>query len=231
MKPRILLIEDEPTIRRFLVSVLEEQGFQTRETISGEDGLREAVAFRPDLVLLDLGLPDRTGESVLASLREWSKVPVLILTARGEEAKKVELLDAGADDYVTKPFSVAELNARIRVLLRHTEETKEGPVFRASDLEVDLKGRLVRRRGDLVHLTSTEYDVLRMLIRHAGKIVTQRQLLRSIWGPNAVEFTHYLRIYIGQLRKKLEDDPTNPRLILTEPGVGYRLDVDPVDGD
>jgi two-component system, OmpR family, KDP operon response regulator KdpE len=226
MKARILLIEDEPSIRRFLVSVLEEQGFEVREAASGGDGLREAVGFRPDLVLLDLGLPDRTGESVLKSLREWSKTPVVILTAKGEEAKKVELLDAGADDYITKPFSLAELGARIRVSIRHAQETKEGPVFRAGNLEVDLSGRLVRRKGEPVHLTSTEYDVLRMLIRNSGKIVTQRQLLQSIWGPNAMEFTHYLRVYIGQLRKKLEEDPANPQLILTEPGVGYRLSAD-----
>jgi two-component system, OmpR family, KDP operon response regulator KdpE len=226
MKARILLIEDEPSIRRFLVSVLGEEGFDVREAGSGEEGLREAVDFRPDLVLLDLGLPDRTGESVLKSLREWSKTPVLILTAKGEEGKKVELLNAGADDYITKPFGIAELVARIRVSIRHAQETKEGPLFHAGDLEVDLSGRVVRRAGEVVHLTSTEYDVLRLLIRNEGKIVTQRQLLQSIWGPNAVEFTHYLRIYIGQLRKKLEEDPANPQLILTEPGVGYRLAVD-----
>jgi two-component system, OmpR family, KDP operon response regulator KdpE len=230
MKARILLIEDEPSIRRFLVPVLEEQGFEVREAASGVEGVREAVAFRPNLVLLDLGLPDRPGESVLKSLREWSKIPIVILTAKGEEAKKVELLDAGADDYITKPFSIAELSARIRVSLRHSEETKEGPVFRAGEIEVDLSGRVVRRKGETVHLTSTEYDVLRMLIRNAGKIVTQRQMLVGIWGPNAVEFTHYLRVYVGQLRKKLEEDPANPRLILTEPGVGYRLAVDIANG-
>ena len=224
-RPRILLIEDEAPIRLFLTTALSEQGFDVREAATGADGEREAIGFRPDLILLDLGLPDRSGESVLASIRRWSRTPVVILTARGEESKKVELLDAGADDYVTKPFSTAELAARIRVSLRHSLETKEGPVFQVGDLEVDLTGQIVRLRGEIVHLTSTEFAVLRLLVQNAGKIVTQKKLLQGVWGPNALEFTHYLRIYVGQLRKKLETNPAEPALILTEPGVGYRLAV------
>jgi two-component system KDP operon response regulator KdpE len=223
MKARVLLIEDEVSIRRFLTPLLQEQGLDVREAANGEDGVREAIAFRPDLILLDLGLPDLSGEAVLAKLRGWSKVPVLILTASGEEAKKVEMLNAGADDYVTKPFSVVELIARIGVALRHTLEAKDGPVVHAGPLEIDLAAHIVRKNGVQVHLTGTEYEFIRMLARNAGRIVTQRRLLAEIWGPNSVEFTHYLRIYAAQLRKKLEEDPSDPKMILTEPGVGYRL--------
>lgn len=225
MKPakRILVIDDELAIRRLLKVSLEPAGYHVIEAKDGEAGLREAAAQRPELVILDLGLPGLGGAELLKRLREWSQVPVLVLTVQDAEAEKVKLLDAGADDYLIKPFGVPELLARLRVLERHAHAGDTEPVLRFGHLEVDLAAHVVRRLGVEVKLTATEYDLLRVLARNKGKVVTQRQILKEVWGPNSVEHTHYLRIYAAQLRKKLEDDPSNPRHIVTEPGVGYRL--------
>ena len=220
---RILVIDDEQAIRRLLKASLEAAGYVVVEAVDGEAGLREAATQAPELVILDLGLPGLGGLGVLKKLREWSKVPVLILTVQDSESDKVALLDAGADDYLTKPFSVPELLARLRVLERHGRGAQDEPLLKVGPLEIDLAGHLVRRDGAEVKLTATEFDFLRVLALHAGKVVTQRQILKEVWGPNSVEHTHYLRIYAAQLRKKLEDDPGEPKLLLTEPGVGYRL--------
>ena len=222
---RILVIDDEAAIRRLLKISLESEGFDFSQAASGQEGLVAVSSVRPDVIVLDLGLPDLGGLEVLKRVREWSAVPVIILTVKDAETDKVALLDAGADDYITKPFSVPELLARIRVALRHQLPPGAEPVFRSGPLEVDLTGRTVQVSGRVVKLTATEYEILRLLIQHAGRVVTQRQLLKEIWGPHAVEQTQYLRVYIGQLRKKIESDPSRPRLILTEPAVGYRLAV------
>lgn len=222
---RILIIDDELAIRRFLKIILEAEGHTYLEAPSGKDGLVAAATQRPDLIILDLGLPDLDGLVVLQRLREWSSVPVIVLTVRDAEIDKVALLDAGADDYLTKPFSVPELLARIRVAQRHGQPMVSEPVFRSGDLEVDLADRTVTVRGKIVRLTATEYEILRILVQHAGKVVTQRQLLKTVWGPYAVDESQYLRVYIGQLRKKVEHNPSRPELIQTEPGVGYRLVV------
>jgi len=225
---RILVIDDEAAIRKFLRVSLENQGYKIEEVATGKDALAVAVGFRPELVILDLGLPDMEGLEVLKSLREWSKVPVVVLTVRDSERDKVQLLDAGADDYLTKPFSVPELLARIRVIERHREpEVSENPVFRAGGLEVDFATRTVKVNGDPVHLTATEFGILRLLWKNQGKVVSHRQILKEIWGPNSVEHTQYLRVYVGHLRKKLEPNPETPSLIVTEPGVGYRLILEP----
>ena len=222
---RILVIDDEAAIRRLLRIVLEADGHTFLEASSGQEGLVTAATNRPDLIVLDLGLPDLDGLAVLKRLREWSTVPVIVLTVRDSETDKVTLLDAGADDYLTKPFSTPEFQARIRVAIRHKQPAPGEPIFRSGELEVDLSDREVRVRGKAVKLTATEYEILRILVLHAGKVVTQRQLLKEVWGPNALEQTHYLRVYVGQLRKKLESDTSQPRLIVTEPGIGYRLRI------
>lgn len=222
---RILVIDDESAIRRFLKIILEADGYAFLEASTGQEGLVMAATNRPDMIVLDLGLPDLDGLTVLRRLREWSAVPVIVLTVKDADTDKVALLNAGADDYLTKPFSTPEFQARIRVALRHTQPSSTEPIFLNGDLEVDLSGREVRLAGRVVKLTATEYEVLRILVVHAGKVVTQRQLLKEIWGPGAVEQTHYLRVYVGQLRKKLERSPANPKMILTEPGVGYRLNI------
>lgn len=229
MKPVILLIEDELQIRRFLRVTLSAEGFSLLEATTATEGLAEAARHTPALVLLDLGLPDADGLTVIQRLREWSSVPVIVLSARHQEPNKVTALDAGADDYLTKPFGVAELMARIRVALRHRQPGDEAvsPVVRAGELAIDLAARSVSRAGQPVHLTPLEYNLLAELARHAGKVLTHRQLLRSVWGPSAVEHNHYLRIYMAQLRHKLERDPACPRHLLTETGVGYRLLPDP----
>ena len=220
---RILVIDDETAIRRLLKTSLEPAGYQVFEAKSGDEGLAEAASHRPELIILDLGLPGMDGAKVLKRLREWTQVPVLILTVQDAEEDKVRLLDLGADDYLLKPFSVPELLARLRVLERHANAGGAEPVLKFGDLELDLAGHVVKRHGEEVKLTSTEFDFLKVLARHAGKVVTQRQILKEVWGPNAVEHTHYLRIYAAQLRKKLEADPSDPQWIITEPGVGYRL--------
>jgi two-component system KDP operon response regulator KdpE len=222
-KPTVLVVDDEVQIRRLLRVTLEANGYRVLEAATGNDGIVEAAQRRPDVVVLDLGLPDLDGLMVLKRLREWSRVPVLILTVREADDEKVAALDAGADDYVTKPFSTPELLARLRVALRHNQPLPDNAVFRTGDLEVDLSSRRVTVRGKEVKLTPTEYSFLRLLIRNAGRVVTQRQILTEVWGPKAVEQTHYLRVYAAHLREKLELDPARPELIQTEPGVGYRL--------
>ena len=224
--PLILLIEDEPQMRRFLRTALDANDYRLVEAETAKEGLAQAAARNPDVILLDLGLPDRDGLEVARELRGWSATPIIVLSARGREEDKVRALDLGADDYLTKPFGVEELLARIRVALRHAAlppGTGPGPVFEAGDLRVDLAARRVSRAGQEIHLTPTEYKLLTTLVRHAGKVLTHRQLLKEVWGSNYLNQSHYVRVYLGQLRQKIEADPARPRLLLTEPGVGYRL--------
>jgi two-component system, OmpR family, KDP operon response regulator KdpE len=221
----VLLIEDEKQIRRFVRVAIEEEGCQVSEAETVAQGLVEAGLRKPDLLILDLGLPDGNGIDLIRDLRGWSDVPVLILSARSQENDKIAALDAGADDYLTKPFSVGELRARVRALLRRRARSGEAasPVIEFGDVAVDLSRRLVFRAGEEVHLTPIEYRLLSTLLGHPGKVMTQRNLLREIWGPSYVESSHYLRVYVGHLRQKLEVDPTQPRHFLTETGVGYRF--------
>ena len=223
MKPCALIIDDEAQIRRLLRVALEGAGWIVREAEDGQTGLQNAATMRPDAVLLDLGLPDLDGITVLRRLREWSAVPVVILTVRDSEEDKVAALDAGADDYVTKPFSTAELLARLRAARRRAQPREESAVFSRDALTVDLVARTVHREGHPMHLTATEWALLALLIRHAGRILTHQQILREVWGPNACEHREYLRVYFTHLRKKIERDPANPRLIINEPRIGYRL--------
>lgn len=216
-----LIIDDEVQIRRLLRMALESKGYTVREAEAGQLGLQEAVFHKPDVVLLDLGLPDMDGVTVLKRLREWSDVPVLILSVRDQESIKIAAFEAGADDYVTKPFSTAELIARLGAVLRRSSDATEEPTFRTGDLEVDLAARMVRVGGDEVKLTSIEYALLRTLIKHAGKVVTQKQLLREVWGPQAEDQSHYLRVHFTHLRQKI--DPHHTGMIQTEPRIGYRL--------
>ncbi|MCP5524084.1 MAG: response regulator [Verrucomicrobiales bacterium] len=222
-KPLVLLVDDEPQIRRLLTVALEANGYRVVTAASGQEGLSLAAHHRPAIVVLDLGLPDVPGQEVLRRLREWSNVPVVILSVQDDETGKVAALDGGADDYVTKPFNTAELLARLRVAMRHAVRQDEESVFQTGALVVDLANRRVTLKGQEVSLTVTEYNLFRLLVRHAGKVVTHRQLLREVWGPAAEEQTHYLRVYVGHLRDKLEANPSEPSLILTEQGVGYRL--------
>jgi two-component system KDP operon response regulator KdpE len=217
----VLIIDDEPPIRRLLRLTLEPAGYRVCEAETGQLGLQEAAAKRPDAIILDLGLPDMDGLTALKRLREWSQTPVLVLTVRNQEADKVAALDGGADDYLTKPFGTEELLARLRAIQRRAPEAQE-PVFVSGDLTVDLAARAVSVKNREVHLTATEYALLHELVRHAGKVVTHKQLLRAVWGPNAEEQSQYLRVYITHLRKKLETDPKQ-KLIKTEAGIGYRL--------
>jgi two-component system, OmpR family, KDP operon response regulator KdpE len=221
--PTVLIIDDEVQIRRLLRVTLEGNGYRVVEAASGKEGLVEAAQRQPDAVVLDLGLPDMDGLAVLQRLREWSQAPVLVLSVREGEDDKVSALDHGADDYIAKPFSTAELLARIRVARRHSLPSAENAVFHFGRLEVDLSSRQVTVEGKEVKMTPTEYSLLRLLVRNAGKVVTHRQILKEVWGPNYGEQTHYLRVYIGHLREKLEADPSRPELLVTEPGVGYRL--------
>jgi two-component system KDP operon response regulator KdpE len=225
-EPLVLVVEDEPQVMRFLRATLPAHGYRLVEAATGAQALIEASTRGPDLVLLDLGLPDLDGVELTRRIREWSAVPILVVSARGQERDKVEALDAGADDYLTKPFGTEELLARMRVALRRAARVKgDGgeTVFEAGELRVDLAARLVFRRGEEVRLTRTEYRLLAVLVQHAGRVVTHRQLLRDVWGPGSSSETHYLRVYMAQLRHKLEDDPAQPRYLLTETGVGYRL--------
>ena len=222
----ILVVEDEPQIRHFLRTTLTAAGYRVVEAENGERGVLEAATHKPDLVMVDLGLPDIDGIDVVKRIRAWSALPILILSARSAEADKVAALDAGADDYVTKPFGVGELTARVRVALRHAARGAAPGVagtLRFGNVEVDLERRLVRTDGRDVHLTPIEFRLLGCLARHAGMVLTHRHLLREVWGPSHIDQAHYLRIYMKQLRHKLEPDPARPRFLLTETGVGYRL--------
>jgi two-component system KDP operon response regulator KdpE len=223
-EPVVVLVEDEPQIRRFLRTTLGSQGYRLFEAATGADGLVEAASRQPDVVIVDLGLPDIDGLEVIRRLREWSTVPIIVLSARGQEPDKVVALDLGADDYVSKPFGADELLARVRVALRHKAGVaREDSVFTSGDLRVDLGRRHVFVRDQEVKLTPTEYRLLTTLVRYAGRVLTHRQLLKEVWGPNQTEEAHYLRVYMAQLRRKIETDPAQPRYLLTEPGVGYRL--------
>jgi two-component system, OmpR family, KDP operon response regulator KdpE len=224
--PLILLIEDEPQMRRFLRTALTAHDYRMVEAVTAKEGLAQAAARNPDIILLDLGLPDRDGLEVTRELREWSHTPIIVLSARGREQDKVAALDVGADDYLTKPFGVEELLARMRVALRHASLGTGGPsepIFESGGLRMDLVERRVWRQGEEIHLTPTEYKLLATLVRHAGKVLTHRQLLKEVWGSNYLNQSHYVRVYLGQLRQKIEPDPARPRLLITEPGVGYRL--------
>ena len=224
--PVVLLIEDESQMRRFLVATLQAHDYRVVEAASAKEGLAQTAGRNPDLVLLDLGLPDMDGLEVAKAIRQTARVPIIVLSARGQEHDKVAALDVGADDYLTKPFGVPELLARIRVALRHAAippDASPEPLFEVDNLHVDLARRRVLLDRQELHLTPTEYRLLAALVRHAGRVVTHRQLLQEVWGANYVNQTHYLRVYMAQLRHKVERDPTRPRLITTEPGVGYRL--------
>ncbi|MFN8377423.1 MAG: response regulator [Anaerolineae bacterium] len=221
----VLVVDDELQIRRFLRISLEGNGYQVIEAASGHEAVARVAQSRPDLILLDMGLPDMDGMEVIGRLREWTKTPILILSVRDSDQDKVSALDAGADDYVTKPFSTDELLARLRAALRHSRTATEEPVFTSGRLSVDFARRVVTVEGQPVRLTPTEYALLRLMIQNAGRVLTHTQILRAVWGPEYVNETHYLRVYFAQLRQKLEADPSVPRLLLTEPGVGYRLAV------
>jgi two-component system KDP operon response regulator KdpE len=222
-KALVLVIDDEPQIRRLLTITLEANAYRVLGAATGEEGLVLAAQHRPAVVILDLGLPDLSGQEVLRRLREWSNAPVVVLSVQDDEAGKVAALDAGADDYVTKPFNTGELLARLRVALRHIAKQDEAAVFQTGPLLVDLALRRVTMNGREVKLTVTEYNLLRLLVRHAGKVLTHRQILREVWGPGHEEHTHYLRVYVAHLREKIEADASRPEFIITEPGVGYRL--------
>jgi two-component system KDP operon response regulator KdpE len=225
LQPTILVVEDEPEIRRFLRTSLGAEGYRVVESETGTRGAIDAGTHKPDLAIVDLGLPDLDGVEVIRRIRGWSPIPIIVLSARALEQAKVEALDAGADDYVTKPFGVGELIARVRVALRHSARAGAGgaTAVRFGDIELDLARRRVTRAGGEVHLTPIEFRLLACLAQHLGMVVTHRQLLREVWGPSHVEHTHYLRIYMKQLRDKLEIDPLRPRHLVTETGVGYRL--------
>ena len=224
----VLVVEDEPEIRRFLRTTLAAEGYRVIEAENGQRGAIEAGTHKPDLAIVDLGLPDIDGVEVIRRIRAWSPMPIVVLSARALETAKVQALDAGADDYITKPFGVAELLARVRVALRHAARAPSGADALAfGRVSVDLERRKVTRGGKDVHLTPIEYRLLACLAQHADMVVTHRQLLREVWGPSHVEHTHYLRLYMKQLRDKLEDDPIRPRHLLTETGVGYRLVEEP----
>ncbi len=222
--PQILVVEDDPQIRRFLRASLGADEYRVYEAETARDGAAQAAARQPDLMVLDLGLPDEDGLTVIRQVRTWSQMPIIVLSARGQERVKIEALDAGADDFVAKPFAVGELTARIRAALRRTARVNAtGSRFRVGELDVDLEARVVRVGGEEVHLTPIEFKMLSVLIHHAGRVLTQRQLLGEVWGPNHTEQAQYLRVYMAQLRRKLETDPARPKYLLTEPGVGYRL--------
>lgn len=219
----MLIVEDEPQIRRFVRAALEAEDYAVHEADTAQRGVIQAGTRKPDLVILDLGLPDKDGVSVIRELRAWTAIPIIVLSARTQEAEKIEALDAGADDYLMKPFGTGELMARIRVVLRRRAGADEAPEFHFGDVAVDFVNRRIHRDGEEVHLTAIEYRLLTMLIRNVGKVLTHRQLLKEVWGPSHQEDSHYLRTYMAHLRQKLEADPAQPRHLLTETGVGYRL--------
>ncbi|MGE4064020.1 MAG: response regulator [Rhodospirillaceae bacterium] len=223
--PKVLIVDDEPQIRRFLRASLQAHDYQVIEAENGKEGVRACTVQKPDLLILDLGLPDMDGLDVIKLVREWSTIPIIILSLRSDDPDKIEALDRGANDYVTKPFSMGELLARMRVALRQGQggASEAGPVITAGDIEIDLSKRLVTVSGAPVRLSRKEYDLLRILASHPGKVITHQQLLQEVWGQAYVEETQYLRVYIGQLRQKLEKEPASPKYLVTEPGVGYRL--------
>jgi len=223
--PIALLVEDEPQIRRFVRSALEEEGWQVHESETMRRGLADAATRKPNLIILDLGLPDGDGVDFIVDVREWSPVPIIVLSARTNETDKIRALDAGADDYLSKPFGVGELLARVRSAVRRLRQpgVNAHGVIQFGDVKLDIKARLVTKANHVVHLTPTEYRLLTVLANNAGRVVTNPQLLREVWGPTHSESSHYLRVYMGHLRQKLEDDPAQPRYFLTESGVGYRL--------
>lgn len=223
---KILIVDDEPQIRRFLKASLNAHGYGVVEAEDANAAIRAATVDKPDLMVLDLGLPDLDGMDVIARVREWSTMPIIVLSVRSDESDKVEALDRGANDYITKPFGMAELMARMRAALRQVGPAgSDDPVLKTERVEIDLAKRLVSVEGQPVRLSRKEYDLLRALAAHPGKVITHQQLLRDIWGEAYIEETQYLRVYVGQLRQKLEADPSRPRLIVTEPGVGYRLQI------
>jgi two-component system KDP operon response regulator KdpE len=224
--PRVLVIDDERSIRRFLRASLSAHGYEVFEAATGREGLSQVAIHRPDLIILDLGLPDVEGVEVTQRLREWTRIPIIILSVREQEADKIAALDAGADDYLTKPFGVGELMARLRVALRHAAQIDVDPIFTTGDLTVDLARRQVTVSGREIQLTPTEYDLLKLLATHAGKVLTHQHILRQVWGVGYANELHLLRVNISNLRRKIEPDPTRPTYLHTEPGVGYRLRTD-----
>jgi two-component system KDP operon response regulator KdpE len=220
---RVLVVDDERAIRRYLHAALNAQGYTVYEASGGKDALNMVVADRPDLIILDLGLPDIDGVEVTRQLREWTHIPIIVLSVREQESDKIDALDAGADDYLTKPFSSGELMARMRAALRRSMDNASEPVFKMDTLNVDLSRRQVKVSGEEISLTPTEYDLLRILVQNAGRVLTHRQLLRQVWGSAYESEAHLLRVNMSNLRRKIEPDPTRPRYIITEPGVGYRL--------
>ncbi|GAB4520552.1 MAG: response regulator [Anaerolineae bacterium] len=225
-KVKVLIVDDEHAVRRFLRTSLGAHGYDVVEAATGEDAILQAVNTQPDLIILDVGLPDTSGIQITQQIREWSQTPILILSVQDQDTDKIAALDAGADDYLTKPFSVGELMARMRVALRHTRQPETGHIFKVGGLVVDLAARTVTRDGDEMQLTPTEYDLLRVLVQYAGRVLTHQQLLKEVRGVGYQTETHLLRVHMSNLRRKLEHDPTNPQYILTEPGVGYRLVTD-----
>ncbi len=227
--PLLLIVEDDAQMRKFLRASLSSHGYRLVEANDGKEGLSQAAAYNPDLILLDLGLPDMDGLEVTKRLREWATAPIIVISARGQEDDKINALDAGADDYLTKPFGTGELMARIRVALRHAVrvgQERSEPVLSVGDLSIDLDKRTVHLAGAEVHLTPIEYKLLATLLKNAGKVLTHRQLLKEVWGPGYANNTQYLRVYMVQLRHKLEADAARPRYLVTEPGIGYRLKAD-----
>lgn len=221
---RILVVDDEPQIQRFLKPALTAAGYEVLEAATGAEALKAAATQAPDLIILDLGLPDMDGKDVVTSLRGWSEIPIIILSARDRESEKILALDLGADDYIEKPFRIGELTARIRTALRHKSKSDAIPVIVEADgLRIDPIRRQIMRGAETIHLTPKEYDLLILLVRHAGRVVTHRTLLTSVWGPAHGDDLHYLRVFIGQLRQKIERDPAEPQIVRTEPGVGYRF--------
>ena len=218
-----LIIDDEPQLRRLLRVTLEGNGYRVVEAANGSEGILQAAQSRPDVIMLDLGLPDLGGLQVLKRIREWSRIPILVLSVRDQEQDKIDALDNGADDYVTKPFNSGELLARLRAALRHIQPQGAEALFRSAHLEVDLAARVVRKDGKEIKLTPIEYSLLRLFVTHAGKVLTHRQILTEVWGPNAVKETQYLRVHIAHLRDKIENHPARPEMIVTESGVGYRF--------
>ena len=225
-KEIILIIDDELQIRRFLKIGLESQGYAVAEADRGETGITQTVMKKPDLILLDLNLPDMSGIDVLKKIREWYSAPIIVLTVRESEQDKIELLDNGADDYITKPFNMGELLARIRAILRRKKEEQEEPVFKYNNIFIDFSKRIVTVNGEPVKFTPLEYELLKLFVKNPGKVLTQRQIMKEVWGPGMETETSYLRVYVANIRKKIENDHSRPKILVTEPGVGYRFVVD-----